>query len=228
MNIYVGYGRYNENHQATGGLPGDQLQTGTPNYNGEVALATLDSFLEESPNHTATVYRIADAKLAAKIGAGIVKGCNNKYIGYDENNRNSVLAYGVFSGKNGKPVECDDTSLARVVLKYGIDIDLGDFDRNSVRDVLENSKLFLDPIGYTPGTQLYIGDVLVCDGSNRVGIVGEGEDRPIPHPTPGGTSDYNDLDHKPSVNGKTLMGDSSLSSLGIVTPKVVDSKLIFS
>lgn len=34
-------------------------------------------------------------------------------------------------------------------------------------------------------------------------------------PTPGGTTDYNDLENKPSINGVTLEGDLSLEDLGI-------------
>lgn len=36
-----------------------------------------------------------------------------------------------------------------------------------------------------------------------------------PTPTPGGTTDYNELDNKPSIEGVTLQGDKTLEELGI-------------
>lgn len=39
--------------------------------------------------------------------------------------------------------------------------------------------------------------------------------RGTPIPTPGGTTDYNQLDNKPSINGKVLMGDVAPKDIGI-------------
>ena len=230
METYIGWGRSNESGLSVGGKPGDQLQEKTPDFDGEVSLTILSTFLNKSSDgNSATIYRTVDPTFSDKIGEGMNKACNNPYIGYDANNRLSILAYGVYSGKNGKGAECDDTSLARVVIKYGSKIDLGDFNRDSVRRIFNESKLFLDPIEYTESTQLYLGDVLVTKDSNIVGVIAQGESRPLPKPSgEGGTDDYNELENKPSINGKALQGDSTLSELGIVTPKVVDGKIIFS
>jgi len=43
----------------------------------------------------------------------------------------------------------------------------------------------------------------------------------------GGTSNYNDLTHKPQINGVVLQGNKSTSDLNIA-PEVVNDILIFS
>ena len=45
-----------------------------------------------------------------------------------------------------------------------------------------------------------------------------------PTPTPGGTTDYNELDNKPSIEGVTLQGDKTFGELGIreITPQQID------
>lgn len=225
--IFVGLARYNEHKEQTGGVPGDQLQVGTPDPNGEVALVPLADFLKDVK--TGLVYRTVNPDFSALIGEGVVKGCNNPWIGYDTNNRLSILPYGVYSGyRSQKPVECDNSSFARVVIKYGTNIDFGNFYNYNVREYFDDPYVFLQPMPLSDGLTLYIGDVIVLDGDNLIGIIGYGDPRPIPHPGEGGTTDYNDLDNKPSLNGVTLQGNTTLSELGIVTPKVDHENIIFS
>ena len=224
--IFVGLARYNEHKEQTGGVPGDQLQVGTPDPNGEVALVPLADFLKDSGG--CTIYRTIDPLYSAPLADGVVKGCNNPYIGYDVKNRLSILTYGIYTGKNGKNAECDNSSFARVVIKYGTGIDLGDFTNHNVRSCFNYSDVFMDAMPYSEGATLYAGDILITTEGNLIAIIGLGPERPIPHPGEGGTTDYNDLDNKPSLNGVTLQGNTTLSELGIVTPKVDHENIIFS
>ena len=223
---YVGLARYNEYGEQSGGIMGDQLQTSTPDSQGELATIPLEDFLSGSTG--ATIYRIKDIDQSNKMAQGIIKACDNPYIGYDTNNRYSILAYGIFSGyKNGKPAECDNASLVRVVIKYASDIDPGDFTNASARRVLGDSGLFIEPIELTESTKVYMGDIIILDGSNWLSVVGIGDPRPVPSPTPGGTTDYNALENKPSINGTVLEGDKTTSELKVNTPTVEGEKLIF-
>ena len=43
IETFVGLARYNELGEQTGGTPGDQLQVGTPDPNGELALIPLSA-----------------------------------------------------------------------------------------------------------------------------------------------------------------------------------------
>ena len=43
-----------------------------------------------------------------------------------------------------------------------------------------------------------------------------------------GTSDYNLLYNKPTINGTTLEGEMQLADIGALTPTVENEKLIFS
>ena len=228
IETFVGLARYNENGEQTGGVPGDQLQVNKPDPNGELALIPLADFLALSTG--CTIYRTVKPEFSSPIGDGIVKACNNPYIGYDVNNRLSVITYGVYSGKNGKNVECDNSSLSRVVIRYGTGIDLGDYTNNNVRAVLDWSDMFMDGIELTDTTKLYVGDILILAGSNLIGIIGFGEGRPIPNPN-AGTTDYNDLENKPSINGTTVEGDKTSTDYHIGgggnTPGVDGEKLVF-
>ncbi len=226
IEAYVGLARYNEYGLQEGGLMGDQLQTSTPDSTGELATIPLAEFLEGSSG--ATIYRIKDIEQSNKMGKGIIKACDNPYIGYDTNNRYSILAYGIFSGhKNGKPAECDNASLIRVVIKYASDIDPGDFTNASARRVLEDSGLFLEPIKIGSDSPVYLGDIIIRDDNNLLSIVGIGDPRPVPSPGTGGTNDYNELINKPSINGTTLKGDKSTSELKVNVPTVDGEVLVF-
>jgi hypothetical protein len=224
---YIGLARYDENGNQSGGRPGDQLQVDIPDKNGEVALVKLADFLNGG---SCIIYRLIDVDKANKTGEGIVKAANNPYIGYDTTNRLDILTYGIYAGKNGKLAECDNTSLARVVIKYGTGIDVGDFNNNTVGEFLDDSDMFAEAVNYTGSEVIYIGDVLVRSSDNFVGICGYGSKRT--KPTPGGVSSYNDLEDKPSINGETVEGDKSsedyhISGGGGSRPRVSGERLVF-
>jgi hypothetical protein len=225
--IYIGLARYDENHKQSGGHPGDQLQTGLVDTTGEVAFVSLSEFLN---NKSCTIYRLIDIDRSVKTGEGIYKAVNNPYIGYDETNRLDILTYGVYAGKNGKMAECDNTSLARVVIKYGTGIDLGNFNNNTVREYLDDSDMFDTAVKYSDTTPIYLGDVLIIDDDNLVGICGIGPARVKPKPE--GAKSYNELEDLPSINGTVVQGDKSsedyhISGGGYGRPTVSGEQLIF-
>ena len=225
----IGLARYDENGNQSGGRPGDQLQVDLPDRHGEVALVTLGEFLN---GRSCTVYRLADIDKAKKTGEGIVKAANNPYIGYDTTNRLDILTYGVYAGKNGKLAECDNSSLARVVIKYGTGIDLGDFTNKNVRSYLEESGMFQPKFKYSQSMTIYVGDILIIDDdTNWIGVCGRGEYRVKPSPT--GVTNYNDLVNKPKINGETVEGaktseDYHIQEGGSSRPTVEGENLIFS
>lgn len=224
----IGLARYDENGNQSGGHPGDQLQVDLPDRHGEVALITLSEFLN---GETCTIYRLKDIDKANKTGEGIVKAANNPYIGYDTTNRLDILTYGVYAGKNGKGAECDNSSLARVVIKYGTGIDLGNFYNSNVRSFLDDSEMFLPGITLTDDTTIYVGDILVINNNtNWIGVCGQGEKRK--HANPESVTSYNDLEDLPSINGETVQGaktseDYHIHEGGSSRPKVDGENLIF-
>lgn len=227
IETYIGLARYDENGNQSGGVPGDQLQTGVPDTTGEVAIIKLPDFLN---GKNCIIYRLYDIDDADKTGEGMVKAANNPYIGVDTSNRLSIITYGVYAGKNGKPAECDNTSLARVVIRYGTGIDVGDFVNSNVHTYLDMSGLFMAAIPLTEDEVIYVGDVLVVEGDNTVGICAYGPRRVKPSPYPGGTTDYNDLENKPSINGVTVEGAKSQQDYHITgggIPTVDGEKLVF-
>lgn len=224
--IYIGLARYDENHNRSGGQPGDQLQTGLIDTTGEIAFVTLSEFVNNKP---CLVYRLLDIDDGNKTGDGMFKAVNNPYIGYDEDNRLDILTYGVYAGKNGKMAECDNTSLARVVIRFGTGIDIGDFNNNTVNSYLDDSDMFMDAVPYTSTTPIYMGDVLISAEGNLVGICGIGPYRVKPKPE--GVSSYNELEDKPSINGTTVQGDKTSEDYHITgggsRPSVSGEQLIF-
>ena len=88
--IVIGSARIAENGKATGGQAGDQKQTSTPDYKGEVS---MQEFYVSSKGWY--VIRPKDKTHAKKIAERMETACNNPNIGYDQDGR-----YGVI--KNGK------------------------------------------------------------------------------------------------------------------------------
>jgi len=67
-------------------------------------------------------------------------------------------------------------------------------------------------------------------GGNDADIeIGEIPDSPsgdTPSPSPGGTSNYNDLINKPSINNVTLSGNKTGSQLGLISEADLSDKLV--
>ena len=171
MTIYMGSARIGENGKATGGAVGDQKQTSTPDYKGEVSMQTLSSFVGSKKWY---IIRPKQALHASKIAQAMKIACNNANIGYDQNNRLGVITYGVNATTK---TECDCSSLVRACIKYATGTDVGNFTTANEVSVLTNSGLFEKAIVYTSSTKIYDGDVFVTQSKGHTGICTDGNSR---------------------------------------------------
>lgn len=117
MSVLIGSARGDEYGHASGGKAGDQKQTGTPDYKGEV------SRQEWYPHSKGWVLiRFNDPDVRAKIARDMEYACDNPLIGYDQGENESLRKvsepYGYDCSKVKKPCETDCARLVRVCLLY--------------------------------------------------------------------------------------------------------------
>lgn len=173
MALIVGSARADENFKYSGGRRGDQRQTRTPDTSGEVS---LQSFYV----HPKGIYVLRPklAKHANGIAKSVEDACNNKYIGYNQADRYSILNLQHVKNKDIKaPVNCDCSSLVRKAIIDATGIDTGDFNTSNEPSVLERSGLFEPKKEYKNGMELYDGDVLVTKTKGHTYTVVSGNPR---------------------------------------------------
>lgn len=163
MEIYFGSARINENNKVSGGAPGDQKQSSTPDMAGEVAI-------EKFYAHKLGWYilRAKNAAQARQIAVSMLRACNNANIGYDQGtHRLGVVKYGTASTvKTG----CDCGSLVRQCVKEATGKDAGNFDTGTERQALMNTGLFT-LVEYTGSDCLREGDILVTKTKGHTGVI---------------------------------------------------------
>lgn len=169
MSVIIGSARIAENGHATGGAAGDQKQSSTPDYKGEVSMQEF-----YVPSKGWYVLRAKSDTHANKIAKNMETACNNKNIGYDQNGRYGVIKYGV---NTKTKTEADCSSLVRECVKEATGKDPGDFNTASEVSALENTGLFGKRIAYSSGTKLYTGDVLVTKSKGHTAVVVKGASR---------------------------------------------------
>jgi len=169
MAVIIGSARSDENKKYSGGKKGDQRQTSTPDYIGEVS---LQNFYIHSKGWV--IVRPRDKNVAKVMAALMHTACNNKYIGYSQSNRYSILEHGVNSVT---PVNCDCSSLVREVIKEATLKDPGDFNTSNEVEKLLETKMFDAIPYYNFITKLYEGDVLVTKTKGHTAIVVFGNTR---------------------------------------------------
>lgn len=169
MAVIIGSARIDEKGNATGGVVGDQKQTSTPDYKGEVS---FQNFYVHSKGWY--VLRPKSVDHAKAIAKSMKTACNNPNIGYDQNGRYGVVKYGTATKTK---TEADCSSLVRVCVKEGTGKDPGDFNTSSEVSVLEKTGLFEAKKAYTSGMTLYTGDVLVTKTKGHTVIVTDGTER---------------------------------------------------
>lgn len=86
-------------------------------------------------------------------------------------------------------------------------------DINNIANELIASQISIDKLKFSKQEKLTAGDGITIDKNNVISATGGGG-------TGGGTTDYEELDNKPSINGVELSGDISLSELGIDIPNM--------
>lgn len=172
MAIIIGSARIDERGSISGGAAGDQKQSATPDYKGEVSLQT---FYVHSKGWY--ILRPKSAHIATLMAQKMKQACNNPNLGYDQNQRYGVIQNG--TGSKAK-TECDCSSLVRACVKEASGKDPGDFNTATEASVLEKSGLFESKKAYSSGTALYTGDVLVTKTKGHTVIVTDGLERDVP------------------------------------------------
>ncbi|MCD8206684.1 MAG: hypothetical protein LUD72_01965, partial [Bacteroidales bacterium] len=170
MAIIIGGARHDENGKYVNGKAGDQLQSGNgDDYSGEVSLCEF--YVHKYGWY---VLRPKTAELANKLAERMLASCNNKHIGYDQNNRDGIIKYGIDTTTD---TECDCSSDVRECVKEASGKDPGDFTTENEASVLEATGLFESKFAYTSKTKLYVGDVLVSQQKGHTVIVCYGNAR---------------------------------------------------
>lgn len=167
MAYIVGSARIDEFGNATGGKEGDQKQTSTPDYKGEVSMQTF--YVDKRGFY---VLRLKKDSQAVKMAKAMETYCNDKHVGYNQDERLPIMNY-----DRTKDVNCDCSSLIRRCFKDATGKDPGNFITSNERAVLLATGL-VDDIGkYKAGMKLYEGDILVtCTKGHTLAVV-EGEIR---------------------------------------------------
>jgi len=176
MSVIIGSARIDEHGRAHGGAAGDQKQTGTPDYKGEVS---MQDFYVHSKGWI--VARLKKQKWADKCAKAMKTACNNANIGYDQYQR-----YGLAPGKEDvdtkKKVETDCSALVRRCIYDATGKDVGDIRTITMENTLSKSGLFETLMQYKSGMTLYTGDVLFTGHlghpvSGHTVVVVSGKDR---------------------------------------------------
>lgn len=167
MSIIIGSARVDERGKYSGGAAGDQKQTAPGK--GEVSIQ--DFYVHKKGW---IIMRPKSDKHADKIAKNMMIACNNKNLGYDQDNRLGVTKYGVTTRVK---TECDCGSLVRECVKEATDKDPGNFNTENEVSALKKTGLFKDPIPYTSDTKLYDGDILVTKTKGHTVIVVSGRKR---------------------------------------------------
>lgn len=170
MSIIFGSARIGENGKTTGGLAGDQKQTASNDFSGEVS---MQNFYVHSKGWY--VIRAKDASVAQKLADAMRTACNNKNIGYDQNERLGIIKNGVSSTVK---TEADCSSTVRACCIYA-GFDPGNFTTGNEATALANTGRFESKMKYVSDakTPLYTGDILVTCTKGHTGIIVEGNSR---------------------------------------------------
>ena len=168
MNIIIGSARSDERGAYSGGAPGDQKQTTTPDYKGEVS---MQNFYVHKKGWI--ILRPKSAAHVKQIAANMKSACNNKNIGYSQSDRYGVIKYGIHSSQK---TNADCSSLVRACVREATGRDPGDFNTSNEAQKLMATGLF-EKIEYKSGMKLYEGDVLVTKTKGHTVAVTDGYSR---------------------------------------------------
>lgn len=171
MSVIIGSARADENKQYTGGKKGDQRQTSSSDYSGEVSMQNF--YVHKKGWY---VLRPKDRLTADMIACKMKDACNNKNIGYSQSDRISIIQNGI---NTLQPTNCDCSSLVRECIREATGEDVGNFTTGNEANILEKSGLFEARKVYKSGMPLYSGDVLVTKEKGHTAIVVEGVKRDL-------------------------------------------------
>ena len=134
MTILIGSARSDEHGKYSGGQRGDQRQTSSPDYAGEVS---VQAFYMHSKGWY--ILRPKEASVAVGIAAAMQAACNNKNIGYSQSDRYAILKVGTGTKT---PTNADCSSLVRQCVKEASGKDPGDFTTGTEVAALGATGLF--------------------------------------------------------------------------------------
>lgn len=170
--VIIGSARIDEQGHIVGGKDGDQKQTTTDDFTGEVS---LQNYYEHKKGWVG--YRHKDPSKRVKIGAAMAIACNNPCIGYNQNERLDVVKNGV---ETSTPSNCDCSSLIRACIIAAGAKDPGNFNTSTEGKKLEATGEYdkFDP----SVSKMEIGDILVTKTKGHTVAV-TGVDDAIVRPT---------------------------------------------
>lgn len=166
--VIIASARSDEHGKYQGGAAGDQKQTATPDYSGEVS---RQAFYVHDKGWN--ILRAKNAAYANAIANSMATACDNQNIGYSQSTRSGILQYGTATKT---ACNCDCSSLVRQCVKEATGKDPGEFHTGNEADKLMTTGLF-DKITYTASVMLYNGDILVTKVKGHTAVVVEGETR---------------------------------------------------
>lgn len=165
MAVKIGSARIDERGKISGGKAGDQ--TGNE--------VSTQNWYKHSKGWR--VFRPNDVRQAEKIAFCMELACKSKYIGYDQNQRNTLYSTlkndGFDISKLGKNVETDCSALVRFCCAYA-GIQMSDFNTSSEANALLKSGAFKelkDKKYTTKSNYLRRGDVLVTKTKGHTVVV---------------------------------------------------------
>ena len=206
----IGSARIDERGKATGGKAGDQKQTTTPDYKGEVS---MQNFYVSSKGWY--ILRAKNPDIDAKIALAMTIACNNPNIGYNQARRLDIIKAGTHATS---PTSCDCSSLVRQCVREA-GIEVGNFTTANECNVLMGTGQF-EKLTYKKGMALFLGDILVTCVKGHTVVVTSGATRaesvPIASPTVKmGTKGANArlLQHNLNQCGATLEEDGIFGKL---------------
>ena len=162
MKVIIGSARLDENKKTSGGKAGDQKQTSSPDYSGEVSLQ--DFYLSSKGWN---VVRAKNPEYADKMGDLMMLACNNINLGYSQSDRYGVIKNGI---RATSPTNCDCSSLVRAIVKEATGKDPGDFNTSNEVQVLISTGMFTTH-GFVNEASLKKGDILVTRTKGHTVIV---------------------------------------------------------
>lgn len=178
MSIYIGSARIGENGHITGGKDGDQKQTTSKNdMKGEVSSQLF--YVHSKGWH---IIRPKSVVLANKLATENKAACDNKNIGYNQNERFDVVT----EAKKVKSladinisVNSDCSSLTRAEVITAAGVDPGNFTTDGAVRTLVATGLFTDAGSFTSleKTPIYNGDILVTKTKGHIVTVNAGNPR---------------------------------------------------
>lgn len=171
MSVMIAHASIDENGRAKGGKAGD-------NTGKEVCIRTWYS------KPWGCVIRFKDAKMAEKVAACMEMAANNNHIGYDQNQRNTLLTkarkYNYNVSKVAEDCETDCSALVSVACMYaGIPESMLTLNGNcattrTLRPILKASgevEIFTTPLYTSKVDKLKRGDILLKEGAHVAVVV---------------------------------------------------------